>query len=516
MHPRISDEDKLKLLPFQIPHTEGLIELFSEKQFSISGCLSGRRGADCSDTGIGKTATAVIMAKTLKLKPLIVCPLSVVSHWFRFLEQFGCEYYGVANYEKMHNCKYYNASNSNEAVLCPYIEKNLLKGEHANEYASKRSKRGTHNSYKWHLPADCLLIFDEAHRCKNPRTLNSVMLFTAANTNASIMLLSATLADKPENFALAGYVLWLYPSIRNAKSWITLQGKGLDNPMLGVHKSLFPACARRIRIKDLGALFPSNTIIAECYNMETAKEIEEQYAIISQEVERLKTAEDRSTSLAAILYARMRIEQLRIPWMLEMARQLEAEGNSVPIFCNFTNTVQIIAEQLGTKCIVYGQQSRAERDANIALFQADKEHFIICNIDSGKEGISLQDRHGDRPRCALISPTWNATSLKQALGRCHRAEGRTPVRQWIPFCKDTIEEHVCRIIKAKLENLGALNDGDLGAIHIPGLTDGGEGEIVTDEQYNRARVGVLMERRERLLRELAETDKELKAVLPMK
>ena len=121
------------------------------------------------------------------------------------------------------------------------------------------------------------------------------MLFTATNTNVPILLLSATLADKPENFALVGYTLGLYPSPRNAKSWIAAQQGTLSNPMQGVYRSLFPARARRMRIKDLGAMFPKNTIIADCYNMETAKEIQQQYQIIAAEVERLKTAEDRST-----------------------------------------------------------------------------------------------------------------------------------------------------------------------------------------------------------------------------
>lgn len=499
--PVMNWEDRVKLLPFQIPHTEGLIEVLHKN----------KRGADCSETGTGKIPCAIVTAKTLQLKVLVLCPLSVVSNWFRFLKIVDCPYYGVANYEKFHNCRYYS-SDDNDSEPCPFVERVVLEKENKNEFASKKSKHGVYSTYRWRLPPDCLVIFDEAHRCKNPRTLNSVLLFTlAATTNNPILMLSATLADKPESFGLFGFVLGLYPSPRMAKSWIASQGRAGSNPMVGVHKNMFPSHARRMRIRELGALFPKNTVICECYDMETAKEIEEQYHIIADEVERLKNCENRAAGLATILYARMKIEQLRIPTMLEMARQLEAEGNSVVLFANFTNTVQTIAEELKTKCIVYGEQSRTERDGHIERFQQDKEHYIVCNIDSGKEGISLHDLHGNRPRCSLLPPTYNCTSLVQSLGRIHRAEGKTPSRQWILWCKDTIEEIVCRNIKQKLENLGALNDGDLGALYIEGLSDESTKQqgSVTDQQYEKAKYEVLLERKNRLLRELQEVNVEL-------
>ncbi len=49
-----------------------------------------------------------------------------------------------------------------------------------------------------------------------------------------------------------------------------------------------------MRIKKLGNLFPDNKIIAECYDMDNAIEIEEQYKIIEEEVEKLKTKEEGS------------------------------------------------------------------------------------------------------------------------------------------------------------------------------------------------------------------------------
>jgi hypothetical protein len=49
----------------------------------------------------------------------------------------------------------------------------------------------------------------------------------------------------------------------------------------------------------------------------------------------------------------------------------------------------------------------------------------------------------------------------QALGRIHRADGKSPCIQTIMFAADTIEEQACRRVQSKINNLDALNDGDL-------------------------------------------------------
>lgn len=107
--------------------------------------------------------------------------------------------------------------------------------------------------------------------------------------------------------------------------------------MEGVHKIIFNEYASRMKIKDLGDLFPSNKIIAECYDMDNAVEIEQQYKIIEEEVERLKNKEENSGCvLSRILYARMRIEQLKVPTIIKLAKEYISKNMSVAIFIIFS------------------------------------------------------------------------------------------------------------------------------------------------------------------------------------
>ena len=86
---------------------------------------------------------------------------------------------------------------------------------------------------------------------------------------------------------------------------------------------------------------------------------------------------------------------------------------------------------------------------------------MLVNLAAGNAGISLHDLDGKFPRHSIVCPSWSAINLVQALGRIHRAEGKSPCLQKIVFAAETIEERCCERVQAKLDNLDMLNDGDL-------------------------------------------------------
>ena len=110
-----------------------------------------------------------------------------------------------------------------------------------------------------------------------------------------------------------------------------------------------------------------------------------------------------------------------------------------------------------------GGQSTSERQREIDDFQSDKKTIILCNMKAGSTGISLHDMNGNRARVALVSPGFSAIELIQALSRVHRQGGKTKSRQRVVFCAGTIEESACSRLQYRIDNLAALNDGDLTA-----------------------------------------------------
>jgi len=71
---------------------------------------------------------------------------------------------------------------------------------------------------------------------------------------------------------------------------------------------------------------------------------------------------------------------------------------------------------------ITGRINQSNRDIGISHFQEDNNNYrvIISNIKVGSVGISLNDKHGTRPRIAFINPDYWVKALQQTTGRFAR------------------------------------------------------------------------------------------------
>jgi superfamily II DNA or RNA helicase len=344
---------------------------------------------------------------------------------------------GIVNYETIKNCKYY--SSDMKVIDCKYIK-----------YEEKEKR------YIWKLPKNALLIFDEVHKCKNINTYNADLLLATYNTNIKLLMLSATITDKPENFKIFGYILQFYKQLKFGRKWL------LSNDMTSINKQIYPKKGSRMKISDLGDTFPDNQISSDCYTIQEPEKIQECYKKINIALTEHNTVnQDTSNKLTNLLRARQEIELLKIPILVELTNNYRENNLSVVIFINFNKTLQILSQELKTNCIIHGNQTLKEREININNFMTNKERIIICNIESGGQSISLHDIEGGYQRVSLICPSFSSITLLQALGRIHRANSKSPAIQRIIFCANTVEESICNNIKNKIKCLSELNDSDL-------------------------------------------------------
>lgn len=464
MDPEISN----KLLSFQVAHVLQLFECFKKENVVL----------DASDTGTGKTYCTIALCKMLNLNPFIICPKSVINTWLEVCTLFGVKIFGIANYEMLKGSKYY--TEDLEAVLCPYLDK---------VYVDKKA------DFEFQLPNNVLVIFDEAHRCKNYKTITSRLLLSIKKTNRKMILLSATITDKIELFKSFGVVFGLYSKLTDYNTWmrkqliinkVILDKKNLDDAQKNlyiINKTLFPAFGSRMKIKELGNLFPENNVMANAYYLTNHAEVDKLYNEINLALLELKDKETRAEALGKIVRARQRIELLKVPIFEDLAKEALDNGYSIAIFVNYRETMDHLCNLLNTACVINGDQTLEERQANIKEFQENKSNIIIATIQSGGVGISLHDLYGV-PRMSLISPSWSAIDIKQALGRIHRAGSKTKCIQKIVYCAKTYEEKICNIIKTKLRNLSGINDGDLVGPSIPVETIDKINDKIKDESLD--------------------------------
>jgi hypothetical protein len=448
-----------KLFKYQVPHFFQMEEILKLKNCAL----------DASDTGTGKTYVAVALAHTLGKKPFIICPKSVIPNWISVAKTLGVELFGIANYELIKGCKYYTPDL--EKVDCPYMDKyKILDPKDTND---DDKKRAVVEDFRFSLPSDVMVIFDEAHRCKNHKTITSRLLLSIFRCGCKVLLLSATISDKIQCFKPFGVVFGFYDDMKKFGTWIRqikknrtmhYKNKRLSDDQITldiIHNKIFSDFGSRMKIKDLGSMFPSNQVLSQSYMSNNQEEIQQQYEIIKNAFEDLKNKETRSAGLGKLIKARMKIEMLKVPIMLDIIEEALDSNFSVVIFVNYKDTMFYLAHYFETACLIYGEQNMEDRQNSIDTFQSNKSRIIIAIIQAGGVGISLHDIHGGHQRMSVISPTWSGQDMQQALGRIHRAGSQSPALQRIVFCAGTYEETICDMIQKKLTNISGINDGDL-------------------------------------------------------
>jgi SNF2 family DNA or RNA helicase len=161
-------------------------------------------------------------------------------------------------------------------------------------------------------------------------------------------------------------------------------------------------------------------------------------------------------ALVNILRARQLTEVIKIPDIVSMAKDLKEQGNSVVIFVNFRDTVDILSKKLSCKRIE-GGQTTVNRQKIIDRFQQDQDHILVVNISAGGTGLSLHDTIGNRPRVSLICPSYSAKEYAQTLGRIHRNGAKSDAVQKVLIAEGSIEESVIKSVTKKLDNLKKLH-----------------------------------------------------------
>lgn len=417
--------------------------------FLKAGLLNTGGALDSSRTGLGKTVVASHLALEMGVPVAVICPKITIPNWERELAEVGVEPLFVLNYEK------------------------LRTGRH--KFLTKRGKK----TFSWNLPTDTLLIWDEAHYCKSPFTQNSAMLIASVRDGFKNLLLSATACQDPTEMRSIGYALGahsLQKAVGPKRSWFTwmaqykcrrdVWGKWVAGPtsaLKPLHEQLYATNCIRLVPDDLPNAFKENVIITEPLAFAGLKDIAsfyESHGITPEIVEMY--LEDGAASphvLVEMLRARQLAEAAKVPDIIQMINDGMDEGYSLPVFVNFTDTLDALRSAFPDASVIAGGQSGAERERNVQRFQNNETKVILCNIQAGGVGISLHDEFGGHPRMSLISPTFNSKQYDQTLGRIHRAKSKSPAIQRVLVASETIEEKVVDSMEKKRVALELLHGG---------------------------------------------------------
>jgi len=423
---------------------------------------------DASPTGTGKTYSASWIAKNYGSSVVVICPKSVQKNWFDTLKSFGIDNPIVMTFERLvrGNTDYYTYD------MSVYLNR-------TNWWKSL--------GITVNFPNNSLVILDEVHKCKGQKSLSGECLVAIKNAGHKLLMLSASAATNVTEMKAFGYATLLhsgygfYDFCKDNGVAFNRFGLGTwdanlqkcKEGMVRIHNTLFNTlgCANRMNRKDFGNIFPDNQVIADGFDLgsNTAK-LQSVYNEMEYELMNLdeSSMEYSEHHFAIIMKARRQSEILKVPAMVSWIEDMYDEGVSPVVFINFRETLEAIEKRLnsakysGKIAKIVGGQTQKQRDNEIEQFQSDIKRICLVMVAAGSASVSLHDLNGNYPRHTLINPSYSAINTLQSLGRCHRANGKTPVVQRFFFANGVeIEEKMRKRVNLRLTNLDSLNDGDL-------------------------------------------------------
>lgn len=437
--------ETIRLKDWQVPLAEHQTRVLKKERCMVSACT----------TGAGKTYLATQTIKDLGMKTLVVCPKIAVSQWKSVIEGMG----------------------AGDLVVGVTNPENLIASK-KNPYYSP--------SDGWKLPDGMLLVFDEVHRgasgVDSKTTYALARWCSKARPQSKVLAMSATPFETPLKLRALGYLMGFHRFVTPSfYGWCREHGCSYVDIGWGVRKRrIFRFTTNRKRAEDVMRVirkamgerflsvgpdevpgFPDE--VKEVVLVDLARKDHDALVKAYEEMpDRIKaTSED---DMVKMLRLRQQAEFCKAEVLADMAADYENDGKSVFVMVNFSDARRRIEQRLRSRGVefasIYGGQKDADRQAGIDAFQSNKIHVIIGMASACSVALSLHDDRHERQRVSLISPGYSASEFVQGLGRVRRVGGTTAVQK-IVMAADSVEERVGRSIERKLDNLAALNDGDL-------------------------------------------------------
>lgn len=437
--------ETIRLKDWQVPLAEHQTRVLKKERCMVSACT----------TGVGKTYLATQTIKDLGMKTLVVCPKIAVSQWKSVIEGMG----------------------AGDLVVGVTNPENLIASK-KNPYYSP--------SDGWRLPDGMLLVFDEVHRgasgVDSKTTYALARWCNKARPQSKVLAMSATPFETPLKLRAIGYLMGFHRFVTPSfYGWCREHGCSYVDIGGGVRKRrIFRFTTNKKRAEDVMRVirkamgerflsvgpgevpgFPDE--VREVVLVDLARKDHDALVKAYEDMpERIKAMSE--DDMVKTLRLRQQAEFCKAQVLAELAGNYVADGFSCFVAVNFTDARLRIEDELRKSGIefasIYGGQNETERQAGIDAFQANRIHVMIGMMQACSVALSLHDVRHERPRVSLISPSYAASDLIQALGRIRRVGGTTATQK-IVLAAGSVEERVAKAVQRKIDCIETLNDRDL-------------------------------------------------------
>ena len=426
------------------------------------------------EVGLGKTIEAALVASELRLRGLaarilVIVPAGLVAQWQEELDR------KFALPSEVADRSWQPGPGGDQPLVIASLAS-----------ARRAPLRDRITAGAWDL-----VIADEAHRLKNPRSA-SARLVRSLHTRYLLLLTATPVENRLDDlFQLASLVrpgalgtAQQFRARHRPAGPASPPGTAPVRNLAALHAASREVVVRHRR-SEVALMLPRR--LAETLGVTPAPEEAELYRLVSERVRNSARGAPPAQALALRSVQRLAgssppalvptLEKVGWADLAERAGQIgatekaraliellaghSARGDKVVVFSAFRRTLDFIgagAAAAGLEAVVYhGSLSRAAKEAAVASFRHDAP--VLLTTEAAGEGRNLQFCHV----MVNFDLPWNPMQLEQRLGRIHRIGQDHDVLLTNLVSRGTIEERILRVLETKI-NLFELVVGELDMI----------------------------------------------------
>ena len=415
---------------------EAIQKLVENKKFILADSM-----------GLGKTTSAIIASiEANSKKILIICPATLKINWKREIENYSDKSVYIAEGK--------NFNTESDYVIINY---DIIKNFHDTKKKSE--------SQILHANFD-LVIVDECHMIKNPQSLRTKLINDLVKKVDRLWLLSGTpMTSRPmDYFNLLSLVdspvanNWLAYAVRycagyqfksgGRKIWNVTGASNLEE----LRDRTSGTILRRLKedVLDL-----PDKIITPVYLRLQSKNYEE---VMGEYYDWYDKNPNESKSLTVQFTKLTKVRQIiadeKISHTIELAENIIEQGKKVIIFCNFTDSLNKIAEHFGKISVkLDGSMSNPNRQHSVDEFQDnEKVKVFVSNLKAGGVGITLTAAEA----VIFNDISFVPSDMAQGEDRAYRYGQKSNVSIYYPIFDNSVEAIIYDMVNAKKQVISTV------------------------------------------------------------
>lgn len=455
--PELTVEIPLKrnLFPFQ---AKGVAYAMEKKRLIIG-----------DQPGLGKTSQAAATIEGLNAFPcLIICPSSLKINWQREFDIVsGRKCIILSDGVKNNFHKYYEAGMAdvfivNYESLKKYFVESITKPE-------GKPLRLNHIKFKNNIHFFKSVVIDESHRVKSFQSQQTKFTKGICTGKDVVLALTGTpVINKPIDLVPQLGIIGRVDDFGGYKKFVDRYCAGPKqashlaelNYKLNLH--CFYARKKSEVLKDLPAKM-RQVVYCEI-DAEHRREYEVAASDLITYLEQFKDYTQEQIDRAMRGEVMVRIGKLKnisakgkLKDVFDFVDDVLASGEKLVLFGHLHEVLGKFKERYPDAVSITGEDAMNSRQGSVDSFQNNPNtKLAICSIQAAGVGLTLTASS----RVAFVELGWHSAIHDQCEDRCHRI-GQTDSVQCTYFLgKDTIDEHIYRIIEDKRAIASAITDSD--------------------------------------------------------